>query len=527
MTRMLTLLAMTTALLSLLLVPLALANSIRLSDPRTEGLARPFFVPAHPTLTPLSNTHTAPTTTTASITYDETISSATVSTRTFAVHAMQTGLLTETYGVSGGMISLTPPQPFKPGELVQVSATTGTLNLSGQAPISPTVWQFRIAPSGGFGHFAVSTQTFPISDTTSVALGDVNGDGAVDALVVNNFNEANQIWLNEGTGQFTLQPDTLGHTAGLSTVLGDLDSDGDLDAVISDLFLGINEIWFNNGAGVFTRSSQVISATDTLSLALGDVNGDGDLDIFFGRNPSLSDGSNLLWLNDGHGLFTDSNQSLGNTYTYGLALGDLDGDGDLDAFAANGGPFFDQPNQVWLNDGTGLFTDPYPGLGYAGSTGVALGDLNDDGQLDAFITNHDIQPNEVWFNTGDGNFTDSGQRLGHSNSWVVDLGDLDGDGDLDAFVGNTDLALTGANEANRIWLNDGHGNFSGTPQHLGQATSAAVALSDLDGDGDLDAFIGNVDEEVINSNGQGELNKVWFNVQPVYYLPLIAKNGSW
>ena len=526
MARILTVLTLTIALLSLLLVPVALSKTSPPSNPSAEDVPRPFLVPDNPILDPLSNTHTAPPTTTVSITYDEPTSPATVSTRTFAVHAMQTGLLTETYSVSGGAIHLTPPQPFKPGELVQVSATTGTLNLSGQGPISPTVWQFRAAPVGGYGHFSVSTQTFPLSDTTAVALGDVNGDGTVDALVVNWFDEANQIWLNDGHGRFTRRPEPLGYISGLATVLGDLDSDGDLDAVISDLFLWQNEIWFNTGAGIFTRSSQIISATDTISLALGDVEGDGDLDIFVGRGGSLSNGANMVWLNDGHGVFTNSQQSLGNSWTYGLALGDLDGDGDLDAFTANGTPGSDgHPNEVWLNDGAGVFTNFYPGLGSANSKAVALGDLNDDGHLDAFVVNGRAQANEVWFNSGDGSFTDSGQQLGRSDSWAIELGDLDGDGDLDAFVGNTDLGLVGTVAANSIWLNDGSGRFSGTAQRLGQATSIAVRLSDLDGDGDLDAFVGNADPNVVSFDGEGALNRVWFNTQWVYYFPLIFKNG--
>lgn len=110
---------------------------------------RQLLVPSNPVTNPVSNTHTAPATTTVSITYDEAINPATISTQTFAVHAMQTGLLTQTYGVNGGEIKLTPLQPFKQGELVQVSATTRTLNLSGQGPVSPTVWQFWTAPQGG------------------------------------------------------------------------------------------------------------------------------------------------------------------------------------------------------------------------------------------------------------------------------------------------------------------------------------------------------------------------------------------
>ena len=136
----------------------------------------PLLVPGNPVTDPVSNTHIAPPTTTVSITYDEDIDAATVSTRTFAVHAMQTGLLTQTYGVDGGTISLTPIRPFKPGELVQASATTGTLNVSGQGPVSPTVWQFWAAVAAGSGVFTDSGQSLGISNTYGVALGDLNGD---------------------------------------------------------------------------------------------------------------------------------------------------------------------------------------------------------------------------------------------------------------------------------------------------------------------------------------------------------------
>jgi hypothetical protein len=446
-------------LLSLLLVPAVLARS----GDRTsagQGVALPPMAPGDPIINPISNTHTAPATTSVSISYDEPINPAAVSTGTFAVHAAQTGLLTQTYHVSGGTISLTPLQPFKPGELVQVSATTGTLNLSGEGPISPTVWSFRAAASGGYAHFARSGQTFPLSNTTALALGDLNADGHLDAFAMDWTGQVNQILLNDGTGTFVDSGQDLGDIQSTCAAMGDVDGDGDLDLWVGNAFdTEMDEIWLNDGRGFFTKSGQATSSSSNGGLALGDLDGDGDLDAFVGR----TFGADQVWINDGRGIFTDSNQTLDGPNTYAIALGDLDGDSDLDAFVAAGGLFNADPNQVWLNDGRGVFTKTYPGLGSSRSTAVALGDLNGDGALDAFVANTGFynemgQANEVWLNDGGGQFTDSGQRLGNAHSWAVELGDLDGDGDLDAFVANGGVY---DDQPNTVWLNDGGGLFRG------------------------------------------------------------------
>ena len=71
--------------------------------------------------------------------------------------------------------------------------------------------------------------------------------------------------------------------------------------------------------------------------------------------------------------------------------------------------------------------------------------MDEDGDLDAFVANEG-QGNRVWLNDGSGNFTDSGQSLGTYMSNSVSYGDVDGDGDMDAFVANY-------GQGNRVWLN--------------------------------------------------------------------------
>jgi WD40 repeat protein len=228
-------------------------------------------------------------------------------------------------------------------------------------------------------------------------------------------------------------------------------------------------------------------------LDLGDIDGDGDLDAYVAHERA-----NLVWLNDGQGVFQDSGQRLGVAITADVALADLDGDGDLDCLA--GGR--DEPARVWLNDGQGTFADSGHFLTAATVHihGLDVGDLDGDGDLDAFLALASGHPNQVWFNDGQGVFSNSGQQLPSSLGHAVVLGDLDGDGDLDAFMAN---AVASAGAPNTVWLNDGRGNFGDSGLRLGNGISYGVDLGDLDGDGDLDAFVAN------NSSP----NALWLNEQ--------------
>ncbi|MDC3252040.1 FG-GAP-like repeat-containing protein [Planctomycetota bacterium] len=206
-----------------------------------------------------------------------------------------------------------------------------------------------------------------------------------------------------------------GNSKSHGVALGDLDGDGDLDAWVANYFSQANRVWINQG---------------------------GDQ----GRTP---------------GTYADSGQSLGNSPSRAVALGDLDGDGDLDAWVANysDSSGFGQANRVWINQGgdqggiLGTYADSNQDLGNSSSADVALGDLDGDGDLDAWVGNYDTQANRVWINQGGdqggtpGTYADSGQALGNSDSTGVALGDLDGDGDLDAWVANWN------NQANRVWIN--------------------------------------------------------------------------
>ena len=324
-----------------------------------------------------------------------------------------------------------------------------------------------------------------------VDIADINQDGYMDILGAAYSGDDAAWWENDGTPADGFIKHTIFNGATLPGIhgiaAGDINGDGNADIIVPRDYAAELSWWKNlmiHRSEYFVDSGQSLGSSSSYAVGLGDLDRDGDTDAFVANY-----GADEVWLNNGSGVFTVSTPSLGSSESRGVALGDLDKDGDIDAFVTNNGA-----DEVWLNDGLGTFTTNGQSLGTSDSFAVVLGDVDADGDLDAFIANNGA--NEVFLNDGSGVFTDSGQSLGTSNSHSVALGDVDNDGDLDAFVGNY-----GANE---VFLNDGSGGFTDSLQSLGSSNTRGVALGDLDGDGDLDAFIANYGADAVwLNNGSG------------------------
>jgi hypothetical protein len=273
----------------------------------------------------------------------------------------------------------------------------------------------------------------PTTKTYGIALGDLDGDGDLDAFEANDG--PNKVYFNDYPNIIT-STQSIGNNSSRSVALADLDGDGDLDAAVANNSAGVpNKLWKNDGNGFFTEYIIDFGNAKSYGLALGDLDSDGFIDAFV-----ANDGPNKVYLNEGP-LTTDNGQNLGNNFSTDVALADLDGDGDLDAGVTNNS--VGVPNNVWINDGSGFFTLYGINFGTAKSYGVGLADLDLDGAIDGFVANDG--PNKVYLNEGLAT-TDNGQNLGNANSRAVALGDLDGDGDIDAFVGNY-------GGPNVVWMN--------------------------------------------------------------------------
>ena len=451
---------------------------------------------------PLAGSSDAPTSTNVSATFDEVINAASATTANFVVQSTQGGVLgaaDATVSANGMTVTLDPNSNFFAGDLVQVTSTAG---IQGTSAGVPRVWQFRTAAAGS-NDYEDSSQAFEVGSNIQsfgIEAGDVDGDGDLDLFLANLG--PNRVYLNDGSGTFTDSGQSLGDHQSRNVALGDVDGDGDVDAVTANNNGQANRVWTNDGNGVFTESS--FGGNNGFDVMLGDLDGDGDLDAFISNNGQ----ANAIYRNDGSGVFSQAGSVGTANPSRGVGLGDLDNDGDLDAIVSNE----DAGQRIYLNNGTGTFTDSGQVFMNNRSRGVDIGDFDNDGDLDAFVSSADYT-NRILVNATDtgnpGIFTDSGQMLGDQaqggsgarRTERIKLGDLDGDGDLDAFV------INNVGQGNRTWVNDGAGVFTNIDHTDIDTNSNDVALGDFDGDGDLDAAVANDN----NFRAGASQTRIWVN----------------
>ncbi|PYQ60311.1 MAG: hypothetical protein DMF53_17245 [Acidobacteria bacterium] len=382
-----------------------------------------------------------------------------------------------------------------------------------------------------------------------VALLDYDGDGDLDLYVTNGPGKDNALYRNRlaEDGHFSLElvPGAAGAAAteqdSTGVCFGDIDNDGDPDLLVLGR-KGSSHLYENQG-GHFIDISNLAgsdigrdSDLDPASCAMADVNGDGLLDIFVTHTfdwkskaaiivePWALSEYNQLFINMGGNRFKDVSATSGiqniRNITWGVAMFDYDGDGDIDILTANDqgtipsfhyGGFNRGFVRLYQNDGKGHFTDvtATSGLTKTGDyMGFAVADFDGDGTLDFYVTNIGDWIMELfglpyatgdmtsrWFlNDGKGHFRDVGvnPELGASGwGWGASAIDYDNDGNFDivSYGGYDAGPIVERSNPRSLLHNDGHAHFRlDLAAHDGSLDSRrrndhGVATGDLNGDG--------------------------------------------
>jgi len=363
---------------------------------------------------------------------------------------------------------------------------------------------------GAFFNATNSSFSGAPSQVRQVAVGDIDGDGDLDIYQPGAYGmDADKLWVQTSPKTFedrasTLLPaSTASHAA--SAHFGDLDGDGDLDLVVADWgdasVSSVSKLilYSNDGHGSFTLTETqqeapaatahfpaTIAATSAAApyygsrptdLDFADVDGDFDLDILINHREGFS----RIFLNDGHGYFSDGTGFTGTLpaditanyapkrgpYAYNQEACDVDHDGDLDLILDNAGKVPDgapegmNVTQLLINDGHGVFVDQ-TATRIVGEPATLDGaakcaDVNGDGHYDIVVGSRNHTSEKVLLNDGAGIFTYAADALPKFTdiTLAIDVGDLNGDGKIDLVTGQGEGTITTANAAtlrnNRVY----------------------------------------------------------------------------
>ncbi len=400
---------------------------------------------------------------------------------------------------------------------------------------------------------------------------DYDNDGWLDVFLVDGGSLTNaatdktarhRLYRNRGNGTFQDASASSGLTHvgyGMGACAADVNNDGWLDLYVTSV--GTNALYQNNAGKGFTDVTRAAgvggSPMFSASCAFADVDRDGDVDLFVvnyvdarvDNNTFCGDVGrkyriychpltfaalrNTLYRNNGSGVFTDVSKETGvldhRGNGLGVTFGDYDDDGWVDAFVANDST----PNFLFHNDagkrfsetallaGVSVASDGMPRAGM----GTDFGDYDGDGDLDLFVSNHELEAHTLFRNLGKGLFEDATFPSGVGPATLPYVGfgsafvDYDNDADLDLGIVNGHVMNSpghvrpGATEAQRKLLlrNNGGGRLTDIGRQSGSGFASekvgrTLVAGDIDNDGDLDLLVtnnGGTAELLRNEGGTG------------------------
>ena len=288
----------------------------------------------------------------------------------------------------------------------------------------------------------------------------------------------------------------------------DFDNDG-WDDITYASENGVDLYFFKNTNGVFNlvTFNGISNTSKAKQVIWVDYDNDGDKDFFV----TAIEGKNAFYSNDGEMNFTDISSTIGifqtDLFTYGASFGDIDNDGDLDLFISNRSP--EDHNYLYRND-SGIYVD------ITGTSGISLEgqlsfcsiffDYDKDGLQDIYVSNDKEENiNRLYKNLGDGVFQDVSES---SNAGVdvsamsTTLGDFNNDGWFDIYITNTPFSQVSSIQGNVLLKNNGDGTFTNVATETGTSFDSVgwgSVFLDADNDGLLDIYVSS------SENGNGSL----------------------
>jgi len=333
---------------------------------------------------------------------------------------------------------------------------------------------------------------------------DIDGDNDQDifikGILTSNSQTFTRFYINDGSGGYTPGSSFPAYCYGKVFKFADIDNDNDLDVLITG---GENlstapspELYKNNGSGVFTlfQGNNFLAVKNSI-VEFGDVDNDNDLDVIISGNTSSSSQYIIgLYLNNGSGYFS----LVQNTSFIGMARGeaafaDVDGDNDLDLFIT-GNTSGTAKFLLYLNNGSGGFSLSNNTSFTLMNANFDVADIDGDNDLDLIMLGNPVYSSAMeetilYKNNGSGVFTIvSSTPFSDLNNGAVAFGDFDNDNDNDVIITgnqyNVEKILT------ELYANDGSGNFTFQQQvTFAEVDNSSITILDIDNDSKKDVII--------------------------------------